>query len=174
MKRALIIQGDTTQPHLVVAFARRHTPASFVIRSTRPGARYSHTALLDPTRDVFIEALMFKGVVETPTTEWLQRKRYSALEFVAVSCPRPQDGLEWARSTVGAGYDYWGATSVPWRTSWQDEHRWYCIEHSVMALTKAGKPVFRDAHRGIHPHDGWRVLLPAEWQPRPVLPGVAA
>jgi len=149
------VSGCTARRHLVFAVARRHTPASFVTRSTRPGARWGHTAFFDAERGVLNEALMFKGVVETPLAEWL--RTYSAYEFFSVGVPDPAAGVRFARSRLGLGYDYWGATSVPWRASWQDDERDYCSEKDTLIVHAAGRPLFKDPKRGIHPHDFFRV-----------------
>lgn len=151
------VVGDQSGPHLVVAFARRRNVLSFGNRSTRPGARWSHTALWDPERQVFNEALMFEGVVQTADWQWADH--YSETMLIAVACPRPRDGLQFAREQVGKPYDYLGALGVPWRRPWQDPGRWYCSEKEAATLAAAGRPLFRDADKGIHPHDLWRVCL---------------
>ncbi len=149
------VVGDQSCPHLVIGFTRRHG-LGLITRYTRPGGRWGHTALWDEERGVFNEALMFKGVVETPQHEWFGK--WSAVELVAVPVPDPQAGIEFARSTLGAGYDYWGAWSVPWREEWQADHRWYCSERDTMAIHTAGEILFYDPKRGIHPHDLWRAV----------------
>lgn len=151
------VHGDQSVPHLVVAFARRKSLVSLGNRSTRPGARWSHTALWDWQRKVFSEALMFEGVVDTPQDEWFDR--YSETMLLAVPCPCPLEGLMFSQAQTGKGYDYLGALGVPWRRPWQDPTRWYCSEKEAAALAAAGRPLFRDAERGIHPHDLWRVAL---------------
>lgn len=151
------ILGNVAEPHLVVAFARRRHAFSFVTRATRAGGRWSHTALFDPAREVFHEALMFAGVVETPASQWFGN--YSETCLIAVSCPRPSDGWAFAHAQTGKGYDYWGAASVPWRRPWQDPDRWYCSEKDAAVLAAAGRPLFRDAEFGVHPHDLYRVAM---------------
>lgn len=151
------VAGDIAVPHLVIAFARRKSLRSFGNRATRIGGRWSHTALWDPARSVFNEALMFEGVVETAQSVWFDR--YSATELVAVPCPDPEAGLRFAREQVGKGYDYLGALGVPWRRNWQDPALWYCAEKEAAALAAAGRQVFRDPEHGGHPHDLWRVAF---------------
>jgi hypothetical protein len=147
--------GDQTRPHLVIGFCRRHG-LGLVTRYSRFGSRWGHTALWDEERGVFNEALMFKGVIETPQRKWFDR--WSEVELVAVPVPDPKAGIEFARSTVGKGYDYWGAWSVPFRGDWQSDHRWYCSERDTMAVHRSGSILFYDPKRGIHPHDLWRAV----------------
>ena len=148
------VLGNQAAPHMVFAVARRHNLGSIVTRAVDPGARWGHTAFFDQERGVMIEALLFKGVVETDVDEWLDH--YPSYKLFAVNVPRPELGTEWQRAQVGKGYDYLGATSVPWRTSWQDPDRWYCSEKDAYSLIVAGREWVRDPQRGIHPHDFWR------------------
>lgn len=149
------VRGDQSRPHLVVAFARRHGIAPFLTRAARPGGKWGHTALWDEERRAFNEALVFKGVVETPQEQWFSR--YSAHDLIAVPCPQPRKGVEFARAAVGCGYDYRGAWSVLYRGDWQDGHRLYCSEKENLSLMAAELRLFADHQRGIHPHDLWRV-----------------
>lgn len=151
------VLGRQDVPHLVIAFARRRGVLPFLNRATRPGGHWSHTALWDSHRRVFNEALMFEGVVETRQEAWFDR--YSETQMIAVPCPNPLAGLMFAQAQIGKGYDYLGALGVPWRRDWQDPERWYCSELDAMVLAAAGRPVFRDPHKGGHPHDLWRVCL---------------
>lgn len=151
-----LVRGDQSRPHLVVAFARRHGLAPFLTRSARPGGKWGHTAFWDEQRKVFNEALMFKGVVETPQDKWFDR--YSSFDLVAVPCPAPHKGVEFARGTLGCGYDYSGAWSVLYRGDWQNSNRWYCSERETMLLQNAEQRLFAAPGSGIHPHDLWRVV----------------
>lgn len=155
MSRNLIL-GDTSVPHIVIAFAVRHSPVSIINRSTRPGARWTHTATWDRERGVFNEAKLFRGVVETPEGEWFDH--YARTELLAVEVIDPAAGLAYAQAQVGKRYDYMGAASVPFRASWQDDRRWYCCEKELAVLTAAGRQVLRDPERGFHPHDLWRSI----------------
>lgn len=150
------ILGDLSKPHMVFAVSRRHSLGSVITRSVDPGARWGHSAFWDQERNVMNEALMFKGVVETPFEEWF--KKYSAWQFFAVNVPNPEDGVMFQRkhAALKTPYDYQGATSVPWRTSWQDESRLYCSEKDTLSVHRAGRILCRDPQRGIHPHDFWR------------------
>lgn len=146
--------GNQAVPNMVFAVARRHSIGSFITRTVDPGARWGHTAFFDRDRGLMIEALLFKGVVETPIDQWL--KTYPSYHFFTVAVPDPDKGTVWQREQVGKGYDYLGATSVPFRASWQDDHRWYCSEKETMSVIVAGKNWIVDPHRGVHPHDFFR------------------
>lgn len=148
------VAGNQTGPHMVFAVARRHSLGSLITRSVDPGARWGHTAFFDRERGVMIEALLFKGVVATPIGEWL--KHYPSFKFFTVGVPDPEAGTKWQRDQLGKGYDYLGATSVPFRASWQDENRWYCSEKETMSVIVAGRNWIVDPQRGVHPHDFYR------------------
>lgn len=150
------VLGDQRCPHLVVAFARRRVP--FMKNNPRPGAVWGHTALWDEEKGVFNEALMFKGVVETPQNEWFEN--WSTTQLIAVPCPKPDRGLSWARghAAVNTPYDYRGAWSVLPRGDWQDQNRLYCSEKETLALVEAELVLFADPMRGVHPHELWRVV----------------
>ncbi|MBB5204442.1 hypothetical protein HNQ51_001756 [Inhella inkyongensis] len=147
--------GDTHRPHVLQAFSRRHGVANFVNRCTAPGvlkfevgALWGHTAFYDPERRVFNEALMFRGVVETPWYEWFGR--YSAYECVAVPVQRPDLALTFQREQIGKDYDYPGAFAVPFRADWQNPRWWFCSEKDAAALIRAGFDM-GDLGSSVHP-----------------------
>jgi hypothetical protein len=157
---AILIQGNTRVPHLVFAVSRRTRLPSVVTRLATSGALWSHSAFYDVERGVMNEALLFKGMVQTPVHEWVQR--YPSREFFAVPVPDPAAGIAWRRSILGQGYDYLGALGVPWRGDWQAEGRWYCSEADTVTCLHAGRQLFVDhdgvvKSRGVCPHDFWRV-----------------
>jgi uncharacterized protein YycO len=145
-----------TERALTVAFSRRTTLPSFLTRFFTGGARWSHCGIVDHERGVVIEALMWKGVVETPFSHW--QLRYPSFEVVEIACPVPGLGLDYARRQVGSGYDYLGAIGVPWRSPWHHPGRWYCSELVEAALAQAGRRRWRLEARGISPMESWLVL----------------
>ena len=166
---AIRILGNTRPPHLVFAVCRRTNLPSFLTRVMTSGALWSHSALYDAERGVMNEALLFKGVVETPVYEWLAR--YPSCEFFAVPVLDPAAGLAWRRSILGQGYDYLGALHVPWRGDWQAEGRWYCSEADTVTCLQAGLQLFADHDRaikarGVSPHEFWRVARAVGMAPR--------
>lgn len=141
---------------ITVAFSRRTNLPSFLTRFFTGGARWSHCGIVDQTRGVVIEALMFKGVIETPFAAWMLK--YPSYEVVDIECPVPALALDFARRQVGAGYDYLGAMGVPWRSPWNDPGRWYCSELVESALAEGGRRRWRLDKRGISPMESWLVL----------------
>lgn len=141
---------------LTVAFSRRTSLPSWLTRMLTGGARWSHCAILDQSRGVAIEALMFRGVVETPLAHWILR--YPSYEVVQIACPVPALAMDFARQQVGKGYDYLGAFGVPWRSPWHHPGRWYCSELVEAALAHGGRLRWRLEARGVSPMESWLVL----------------
>lgn len=144
------------QPHILAGYSRRTNLPSFLTRALTGGANWSHCAAYDWERDIFIEALMFKGVVETPAAEWMAR--YPSTEVIRIACPQPQKALAFWREQVGKGYDYPGAFSVPFRANWQDDGRWYCSEKLEAGVARGGNPRFHQSDHGVSPHESWNTL----------------
>lgn len=141
---------------IAAVFSRRTSLPSFLTRFFTGGSRWSHCGIVDAERGVVIEALMFRGVVETPMQQW--RRRYPSFELVYTACPDPAAALAFARAQVGQRYDYWAAFGVPWRTSWDDPRRWYCSELLEAALAAGGRLRWRLTKRGVSPMESWMVL----------------
>lgn len=141
---------------MLAVFSRRTSLPSFLTRFFTGGARWSHCGVYDQDRRVVIEALMFRGVVETPYLEWAAR--YPSWEGAYISCPSDIDALAFARAQVGKPYDYLAAFGVPWRTSWDDEGKWYCSELLEAALAAGGRRRWRLSKRGVSPMESWMVL----------------
>ena len=52
-----------------------------------------------------------------------------------------------------------GAAGAPWRRPGPDGDRGYGGEGDAAVLAAAGRPLFRDAEFGVHPHDLYRVAM---------------
>ena len=141
---------------LQAVFSRRTSLPSFITRFLTGGARWSHCGILDRERGVVIEALMFRGVVETPIPIWTAR--YPSWEQVTINCPHPGLALAFAREQIGKGYDYLAVIGVPWRTAWDNPRRWYCSELLEAALAEGGRLRWRLSKRGVSPMESWLVL----------------
>lgn len=141
---------------MLALFSRRTSLPSFLTRFFTGGARWSHCGVYDLSRGVVIEALMFKGVVETPIDVW--KKRYPSWEMVRIKCPDELEALNFARAQFGKPYDYIAAFGVPWRTSWDNPNRWYCSELVEAALKAGGRQRWRLEKRGVSPMESWLVL----------------
>ena len=129
---------------------------SWLARLLTLGARWGHCGIYDVERGVVIEALLIRGVVETPIETWYSR--YPYYTQVGIDCPDADKALNFARLQVGKPYDYLGAFSVPWRTSWNDLLRWYCSELVEAALAAGGRLRWRLTKHGISPTESWLVL----------------
>lgn len=130
-------------------YCRSRSPVALAIRLGDGVGPWAHCAgLIDPEH--VIEARGLQGVVITPLTDLIRRSSEFAL--VDYSVPDIEAGRAWARSTVGARYDWGGAIGVPWRRAWQDGEAWYCSEHLEQWLARAGLARFRAEARGIGPN----------------------
>ena len=132
--------------NLTLIYGRNYTPLSVVIRAAQWWAPWSHVGVLDEERAQVIEARMLHGVIVTPLPAFLAR--YSATERVGVECSDPSAGIAWARSRIGARYDYGAVARFVWSALGRnDVARYHCTELAEAAVTAAG----RQRHR-IHPH----------------------
>ncbi|MFN4115636.1 MAG: hypothetical protein ACK4F7_03940 [Inhella sp.] len=141
---------------LPVVFGRRTSLPSWLTRMLTGGARWSHCGVLDVARGVVIEALWFRGVVETPLAIWMLR--YPSWERVDITCPDAPAAMAFVRAQVGKGYDYLAVLGVPWRSAWDDPRRWYCSELVEAALATGGRRRWRLSKRGVSPMESWLVL----------------
>ena len=140
----------------IAVFSRRASLPSFLIRFMTGGARWSHCGVVDIERGMVIEALAFKGVVETPLAEWCAaHPRHETVHF---NCPNPGLAVHFARQQIGKSYDYLAAAGVPWRTRWDDTRRWYCSELLEAALAAGGRNRWRLEKRGVSPAESYMVL----------------
>lgn len=142
--------------HIVAAFSRKSNIGSLVTRLFTGASRWSHVGIVDLANDVVIEALLFKGVVYTPLSEWISRKH--TFEFVQIECWDADAGLAFARQQIGKGYDYVGAIGAPFRAPWGRNGRWYCSELLESALHAAGRRRWRLDRRGVSPAESYMVL----------------
>ena len=134
---------------LRVVYVRHRSLSSVLIRAGAWWGPWSHCGLIDG--DDVIESLARRGgVVVTPLANVLAHA--SAHAIVDIQCPRPDLGIEWARSTVGAPYDWTGVIAIPLRErDWQEPDAWYCSEHVEAAAARAGAVRWRSGMHGIHP-----------------------
>jgi uncharacterized protein YycO len=122
--------------------SRSRSLGAAAIRAMPPVGQWSHVGLITEGGGEVIEARAFKGVVVTPLSDAMERASHWAI--VDLRCPRPEDAHAWARSTIGAGYDWGGVFGIPFRQrSWEDEGRWYCTEWAAMAARKGGNPIWK-------------------------------
>lgn len=117
-------------------YSRQATPSALAIRAGSWFGPWSHVAIIDGD-DVIEARALRRGVVRTPLVSAVAR----ASEYEVVAIPTPSDaaGIAWARTTVGAPYDWWGVFGILARErDWQSPEDWYCSEHAERALVEAG------------------------------------
>ena len=141
--------------YLTLLYARSWTVGGALIRAAQWFGRYSHVAILTVDGTV-IDSTAFHGVRETFYDEWA--KRYSHIKTVRVECPSPDAGITWARSRVGAGYDYRAVANFILRKLGQDKARWHCVEFVETAVAMAGRARFRGDASRITPHQSYTVI----------------
>lgn len=136
----------TSTGSLPLIYGRDHSLTSLAIRAAQWWAPWSHVGVLDDERGNVIEARMVHGVVATPVAEYLAR--YTATQRVAVACPDPAAGLDWARGEIGTGYDYGAVMRFVSSVLGRDHaRRHHCVELVETAVIAAHRVRFR-----IPPH----------------------
>lgn len=142
-------------PSLHVVYARSHTLGGLLIRAREAFGQWSHCGIVTPQGTV-VEALAFRGVIETPMDAFVARyPQPSQRRQEVIPCPDPDAGLAWARSQLGQGYDYLAIAGLAFRNSWQEPGRWQCAELLEAALVHAGRRRFRSAPYRISPNVSW-------------------
>jgi uncharacterized protein YycO len=147
-------------PVLTAVYARSHTIGGLLIRNADlVSRRWSHCGICTDHNTV-IEALAFKGVVETPWAEFVDR--YSGVTqrtFKEVQCRDPEMGQRWARTQIGKGYDYLALLGITLgRTSWQQDKRWHCSEFVESVFSVSGARRFLDHPSVISPNLSYMVI----------------
>lgn len=136
---------------------RKGNVVSWLIRWVLPRSRFamalvSHSMLVDG--DYIIQATMWCGWRETIRTRRLggvvrvlmadALVGQTIVKDVSYRVKDAERGMAWARSQVGAPYDFRGAFGLgidPDR-DWQEEDCWFCFELVANALQKAGRIIF--------------------------------
>lgn len=133
-----------------VIYSRSRHPVTGLIRFMDGVGPWGHCAGILPDGETVIEARAFHGVVVTPLVEVIRRS--TDYRIVDREVADTAAGASWAESTIGAGYDWIGALSVPWRRDWQDDACWFCSEHVEVWLQQCGITRFSPEKRGIGPN----------------------
>lgn len=114
---------------------------------------WSHVFAILPD-DYAYQSSMFKGVNKC-TIEQAMKGVKSYVDMI-VPIQDETKCVAWARSQIGADYDWAGVLGIPllYSTDWQDDSAWWCSEYVFMLLGKGGTwlldPV---AHDRVTPND---------------------
>lgn len=142
---------------LQVVYSRSHSIGGIAIRFLDRFGQWSHCGIVSHEGTV-IEAVAFKGVIETPLVKYYAR--YAAFHIVQIPCDNPEGAIEFARSQIGKPYDYWGAIGIAVRRkSWSDEDAWQCSELVEASLKSAGRTRFRNDPAVITPNISFMVQV---------------
>jgi uncharacterized protein YycO len=142
---------------VVVVYARSHSIGGLYIRHMDRFGKWSHCGIVTPENTV-IEAMAFKGVIETPIQEFYARYD-GRTELRNIWCPSPTNAVEFARKQLGKGYDYAGALGIAFRRkSWADDSNWQCSELVEAAVKEGGNQRFDEAPSIITPSLSYMVL----------------
>lgn len=136
-----------------ILFGRSYTVGSALIR-LGTWSVWGHCGIVTPEGTV-IEARWGGGVVERPMAKVLAGM--SAHHVLEVACPDDAAGLAWARSTLGARYDWRGVFGLAIRRRWDQDDAWFCSEHVEAALAAAGRRRWRQPWR-VTPQHSWMVV----------------
>lgn len=142
---------------ITVVYARSHNIGGLLIRHADRWGRWSHCGIVSE-RNTVIEALAFKGVVETPVDDFFERYEAGRTAIVSIKCAEPEVGLLWAKAQIGKGYDYLAVLGSAIRESWQEPDRWMCSELVESTLAAAGNRRFRDGPARISPNLSYMVI----------------
>lgn len=146
-------------PTLRVVYSRSPSIGSVLIRMADRWGQWSHCGLISE-RETVLEALAFKGVVETRTEDFFER--VSHYEIVDFAVPSAAAGLRWAREQLGKGYDYGALFGNLFREPWQDDSRHDCAEFVEWALIHAGRMRFRSPAWKLSPNLSFMVRCQAQ------------
>lgn len=119
-----------------ILYSRQANLSALLIRAGSWFGPWSHCAVVDGESVIESRALA-RGVIRTPLADAIRRA--SEYELLDVATPDDAAGLAWARSTLGAPYDWWGVFGILARErDWQSPEDWYCSEHVERTLVEAG------------------------------------
>jgi len=140
---------------LQLIYARRHAIGSMLIRGGSWWAPWSHVGVVTPD-DTVIEAVAWRGVIETSMADFIAR--HSKTAIVSVACPEPVRAVAYGRTQLGKGYDWLALLGIPLREPWEDADRWICAELAEACLAAGGRQRFRVAAGKITPYQSYMVM----------------
>lgn len=105
---------------------------------------FSHVDIYDPKTDTVIGAMAPTGVRETGMKEVLQ----DSTKAVLVTMENISDSkiLKYARSKVGAAYDWPAIFGFAFRRRMDDPARYFCSELIAKSFANAGYPMVNEEH----------------------------
>ncbi len=115
-------------------------------------SEWSHVAIVDG--DTVIEAVMGKGVIETPLAELQAESSLWKLE--EYPCLDADAIIAAARSQVGKPYDKTAIIGMLFNRDWQEDDSWFCSELVAYSFLQGGRKLFRrDTLNRITPEHLW-------------------
>jgi len=106
---------------------------------------------------VIYDAMAGKGV--RLMSAWGFEHRWDKAVSVPVTVQDKQAAMEFLSSQLGKPYDWMALFAMPFRTTWQSPHRWFCSELAAKALLVSGYGPFNVQEYRITPRDLW-ISLP--------------
>ena len=105
-------------------------------------SEFSHVDLYDPKSNTVIGSIAPAGVREIPLQEMLT----SCSKAVVKTMSNIDDKkiLAYARSKIGAKYDWTAMLGFIFRQLFDNPSRYFCSELVVLAFTRAGYPIVND------------------------------
>lgn len=112
---------------VIVIFSRSRTLGSAAIRRGT-FSDWSHCGLYDPETATVIESTWPAGVVETPLSEFVTRRRIDAWAYREFEHWDAATVLGRARSQIGKPYDKTAILGFVANRDWQEDDSWFCSE----------------------------------------------
>lgn len=120
-------------------------------------SRWNHVAI--EVGNVVYEAVAAGGVRRMPCRSF--PGLWDKTESVSISVKRPDQMMAFLNSQVGKPYDWMALIALPFRTTWQSPHKWFCSELVAKALSVSGAEITRRVPAArVTPRDLW-IALPA-------------
>src|SRR5690554_2683761 len=115
-------------------------------------SKWNHVAI--GFNGVVYEAVSGAGVRKIPES----RFRWPEMDVVEIDAPNPLAAVNFLERQLGKKYDWMALVALPFRTTWQSPHRWFCSELVAKALVVGGVRAFSVEKHRITPRDLWLVV----------------
>ncbi|WP_139227025.1 hypothetical protein [Marinobacter pelagius] len=121
-------------------------------------SQWNHVAI--EIDGVVYDAMAGKGVRRM--SAWGFEHRWDKAVSIRARVKDKQAAIDFLESQIGKPYDWVALLAMPFRTTWQSPHRWFCSELAAKAMIMAGHRRFNIEAFRVTPRDLWVALPGAE------------